>query len=112
MLNEDFKFKQNLNKDAYYKGSIDCALKIIQEEGIRVLLTSGLISTISREIVGYAGQFGGYFLAKRAFAKLEGWNVNDIGYLSMFMSGGLGGLACWLLSYPQDIVTILKGNIV
>ena len=48
-------------ENAYYKGSIDWALKVIQEEGLR-LLTSGLIATIFREIFGYAGQFGGYFL--------------------------------------------------
>ena len=35
--------------DAYYKGSIDWAVKVIQEEGLRTFMTSGLIATISRE---------------------------------------------------------------
>ena len=92
------------SKNAYYKGSLDWALKIIQEEGIHVLLTSGLISTIARESIGYAGQFGGYYLAKRAWAKLQDCSVNDLGYTSLFVSGGIGGLVWWLLSYPQDII--------
>ena len=96
-----------LRKDAYYKGSIDCALKVIQEEGLRVLLTSGLIATIFRELFGYAGQFGGYYLAKRIFAQLEGCNVSDVGHFSIFLSGGFAGFACWLLSYPQDTVTYI-----
>lgn len=36
-------------EEAYYKGSTDCAKKIISEEGFRVLMTSGLIATIFRE---------------------------------------------------------------
>ena len=90
--------------NAYYKGSLDCALKVIQEEGLKTLLTSGLIATILRETFCYAGQFGGYFLAKRWFAKIEDCTVSELSHTSLFLSGGIGGLFCWLTSYPQDIV--------
>lgn len=31
-------------------------------------------------------------------------SLDELGHVSMFLSGGIGGLCCWLLSYPQDIV--------
>ena len=89
---------------AYYKGPIDCSKKVIRDEGLKTLLTSGLIATILRETFCYAGQFGGYYLSKRAFAKAQGCKVDELGHFSLFISGGLGGLSCWLASYPQDIV--------
>ena len=89
---------------AYYKGSMDCTMKVIQDEGLKTLLTSGLLATILRETFWYGGQFGGYYLAKRSFAKLENWSVDDLSHTSLFLSGGIGGLFCWLFSYPQDII--------
>ena len=38
---------------------------------------------------------------------LEGWNVSDVGYLSIFLSGGFAGFAWWLLSYPQDTIIVV-----
>ena len=35
---------------------------------------------------------------------IEGTNVAELSRFSLFMSGGIGGLFCWLASYPQDIV--------
>ena len=91
-------------KKAYYKGPIDCSKKIIREEGMKVLMTSGLISTILRETACYAGQFGGYYMTKRAMAKVQGKSLDELSHVSLFFSGGIGGLCCWLSSYPQDIV--------
>mmetsp|Transcript_36172 Transcript_36172/g.35770 ORF Transcript_36172/g.35770 Transcript_36172/m.35770 type:complete len:140 (+) Transcript_36172:424-843(+) len=91
-------------KRAYYKGPIDCCMKVVREEGLSVLMTSGLISTILRETFCYAGQFGGYFLFKRALAQFHGCSLDELGHSSYFLSGGVGGLCCWLTSYPQDIV--------
>jgi len=91
-------------KTAYYKGPIDCCNKIISEEGLRVLMTSGLIATIFRETCCYAGQFGGYYLTKRGMAKMQGCKLEELGHFSLFLSGGIGGLSWWLSSYPQDIV--------
>lgn len=36
-------------KANYYKGPIDCSIKVVKEEGLSTLLTSGLITTILRE---------------------------------------------------------------
>ena len=64
-------------KQAYYKGPIDWALKVIKQEGLNVLMTSGLITTILRETACYAGQFGGYHYSKKLlvwilYSKFEG----------------------------------------
>ena len=67
-------------------------------------MTSGLITTIFRETFCYAGQFGGYFIMKRGMAMFQGCSLDELSHLSLFLSGGIGGLCCWLASYPQDIV--------
>ena len=39
--------------NAYYKGSIDCLVKIVSEEGISNGFFKGLVPTIVREIPAY-----------------------------------------------------------
>jgi hypothetical protein len=63
------QIQKEAKHEAYYKGSADCIKKIIVEEGPRGLF-KGLVSTITREIPCYAGQFGGYFYTKKVLAYL------------------------------------------
>lgn len=37
-------------------------------------------------------------------AKLHDCKLDELGYSSMFIAGGFGGISCWLASYPQDII--------
>ncbi len=77
---------------------------MIAEEGT-LSLFNGMVSTVLREIPCYAGQFSAYFVSKRLWAKhIDEVPVEDIGMLGCFVSGGIGGLACWACSYPQDII--------
>ena len=60
-----------------------------------------MTATILREVPCYAGQFGGYFYTKRLFADhIEGVSVDKVSQLACFISGGVGGFTCWLVSYP------------
>lgn len=56
--------------NAYYKGPIDCFSKILKEEGVNKGLFKGLVSTLSREVPCYAGQFGGFYATKQLLVKL------------------------------------------
>ena len=81
-----------------------CIKRIATEEGINGLF-KGLVATILREVPCYAGQFGGYYITKRTWATyIEKVDVAEISMLGCFISGGVGGFTCWLVSYPQDII--------
>ena len=86
---------------SYYKGPVDCVIRIVQEEGIRNGLFKGLVSTLAREVPCYAGQFGGIYMTKRLIANMHGTtNTSDLGPMSAFVAGGVGGFLAWLVSYP------------
>ena len=91
--------------DAYYKSSMHCFGRILREEGVSNGLMKGLVATVSREVPCYAGQFGGYFLAKRLWAEyIQKCDVTQVNTLGCFIAGGVGGFTCWFVSYPQDII--------
>ena len=77
-----------------------CIRRIATEEGVNGLF-KGLVATILREVPCYAGQFGGYYITKRTWATyIEKCDVADLSMLGCFVSGGVGGFTCWLVSYP------------
>jgi hypothetical protein len=51
---------------------MDCLKKIYREEGLRNGVFKGLLSTISREVPAYGGQFAAYFLTRRLLAGFKG----------------------------------------
>lgn len=77
--------------------------KVYKEESIRGLFR-GNVATIFREIPAYAGQFGGYYYAKKFFARLKNKKVEDLKNIELMFSGAIGGYFCWQLSYPQDVI--------
>jgi len=90
--------------NAYYKGPFDCMKKILAEEGLRSGLFKGMLSTMSREVPCYAGQFGSYFLTKKSIARLKGVDEKQLGPVDSFVAGGVAGYFCWFFSYPQDLI--------
>lgn len=91
-------------QNAYYKGSVDCLVKICREEGLRNGLFKGMLSTVLREVPCYAGQFGAYYATKQIISKAKGVDESQLTTFDLFVSGGVGGFFCWLFSYPQDII--------
>lgn len=43
-------------------------------------------------------------MTKRFLARIQGKDIHELGHLSLFISGGVGGFSCWLFSYPQDVI--------
>jgi len=83
---------------------LDIASTIRKQYGIRGLFT-GMTATIYREVPAYAAYFGCYELSREILAKREGKaSVEELSPLGYFISGGIGGIGCWLFSYPQDLI--------
>eukprot|EP00744_Colponema_vietnamica_P016320 GILI01022894.1.p1 GENE.GILI01022894.1~~GILI01022894.1.p1 ORF type:complete len:319 (-),score=68.34 GILI01022894.1:215-1171(-) len=90
-------------KNSLYKGPVDCVLKIIKTDGIKGIFR-GMSSTIYREVPAYAAQFGAYETVRRAMARSQNKEVKDLGPGWTLLAGGIGGISCWIFSYPQDLV--------
>lgn len=63
-----------------------------------------MFSTWFRETVGTMGYFYNYELAKKWLPKLKG--LQEPSSFDLLLSGGIGGLTCWIISYPQDVLQI------
>mmetsp|Transcript_32617 Transcript_32617/g.23558 ORF Transcript_32617/g.23558 Transcript_32617/m.23558 type:complete len:87 (+) Transcript_32617:523-783(+) len=82
---------------------MDATRKIIADEGF-LALNRGLMITIIREVPSFAGQFGGYNLTKQMLARMQNKRQEDLGVISLLTAGGVGGLTCWTVCYPWDII--------
>jgi len=80
--------------------------KIWKEGKIKALYT-GNVATMLREVPAYAAQFGGYYYAKKFFAKLENKKVEELNNIELMACGAIGGYCCWQFSYPQDVIKTL-----
>lgn len=96
------EYKNNSSKHHIYS----IVKKIYKEEKLQGLFR-GNVATILREIPAYGGQFGGYYYAKKFFAKLENKKVEDLRNTELMLSGAIGGYFCWQISYPQDVIKTL-----
>lgn len=61
-----------------------------------------MFSTIVREIPSIAAQFAAYEYLKAAFLRYSNSDRLSTGQVSV--AGGLAGMLCWFVSYPQDII--------
>lgn len=103
-----------------FAGPIDCIKQSYSRHGIKGLM-AGMSGTIYREIPGYAVLFACYEGLKTMIMPMPtavpardmevlGHQVveHDIDYSlypgRLMLAGGLAGVACWTVSYPQDVV--------
>ena len=75
--------------------------KVLREDGARGLWR-GNIACGAREVASYIGMFGTYEVLKSCFG--EDTSGPNASALSTVVSGGMAGVMCWTLSYPQDVV--------
>lgn len=91
----------SIGQSIQYKSGIDCVRKTIKNEGVKGLFKGG-VTTIYREIPGYAAQFACFELSKALFR--EFLDTDELPSVCIFISGMIGGFNCWFWSYPQDVI--------
>lgn len=91
---------QNRYKD--YNGFFDCAKKIATRYGVRGVF-QGFGATVLRNAPANGMYLGCYESMKRYQLK-EGQTVEDLTTAQLLLSGGIGGGAYWLTTYPLDVV--------
>ncbi|XP_011365713.1 mitochondrial ornithine transporter 2 [Pteropus medius] len=62
----------------------------------------GLSSTLLQEVPGYFFFFGGYELSRSFFA--SGRSKDELGPVSLMLSGGIAGICLWLVIFPVDCI--------
>ncbi|MDP2437091.1 MAG: MC/SLC25 family protein [archaeon] len=102
----------------FFEGPLDCIRKTHAHQGIRGLF-AGMAGTVYREIPAYALMFASYEGIKDLLiptpdrSKMENEiiknGVIDHDFSSMYpgrliVAGGVAGVLCWTISYPQDVV--------
>ncbi|KAJ9055792.1 hypothetical protein DSO57_1015445 [Entomophthora muscae] len=93
--------------NAKYRGLIDCAKQTVKRDGLAGMYR-GFTVTLARDMACFAGYFSMYhFMRDLYIERLAGPEVDrnsDLPMWYLLLSGGLSGIACWLTSYPQDII--------
>ncbi|KAK9363028.1 mitochondrial carrier domain-containing protein [Lipomyces starkeyi] len=91
---------QDKASGSLYKSPLDCAIKIVRNEGI-LAIYNGLEVTLWRHILWNAGYFGVIFKVRELMPKAEtpsGQTMNDL------IAGSIGGTAGTILNTPSDVV--------
>jgi solute carrier family 25 carnitine/acylcarnitine transporter 20/29 len=91
-----------LNPEENYKGNWDCAKKILRNHGLRGIY-SGYLSTLLRDMQGYAWFFFGYEATIHLLAG-PGKTKADLDYLQVMTAGVMAGFGLWGSMFPIDTI--------
>jgi len=83
-----------------YSGPLDCATKLIKEQGLANGLYKGTVATLLRDGPGSGAYFVGYEAFKRLLADEKG----NVGPFSTLFAGGMAGVFNWLVALPADVL--------
>jgi solute carrier family 25 carnitine/acylcarnitine transporter 20/29 len=87
-----------------YAGMTDCARQVFQKGGIPSLY-KGTALTLMRDIPGSIAWFGVYEVCKKQMVVVTGVkDVASLSPLSIMISGGFAGMACWAVAIPPDVL--------
>lgn len=81
-----------------FTSSIDCGLKVVQEDGIDGLVGRGLDATLWREVPGCALYFFVYAFLKQLSSD------SPIESFAPLLCGAAAGMIAWIPVYPFDVV--------
>ncbi|KAF6254069.1 mitochondrial carrier domain-containing protein [Scenedesmus sp. NREL 46B-D3] len=91
-----------LNPEENYKGNWDCAKKILRNHGLRGIY-SGYVSTLLRDMQGYAWFFFGYEATIHYLAG-PGKTKADLEYWQVMGAGVMAGFGLWGSMFPIDTI--------
>jgi len=86
-----------------YTGTLDCAKKVIAEEGLLAGMYKGWELTLLRDGPGSVAYYGAYELMKRAMKPADGSSA-EVSVLATLTAGGLAGCANWIVAVPPDVL--------
>eukprot|EP01090_Pellita_catalonica_P004083 TRINITY_DN13927_c0_g1_i1.p1 TRINITY_DN13927_c0_g1~~TRINITY_DN13927_c0_g1_i1.p1 ORF type:complete len:300 (+),score=28.39 TRINITY_DN13927_c0_g1_i1:201-1100(+) len=84
-----------------YSGPIDFIAKTVRTHGV-FSLTRGMLSTWMRDVPA----FGVYFWTYEGLRRIAAGDgdVESLGTIPQLLSGGMGGITAWIVTYPVDVV--------
>jgi solute carrier family 25 carnitine/acylcarnitine transporter 20/29 len=91
-----------INPEENYKGNWDCAKKILRNHGLRGIY-QGYLSTLLRDMQGYAWFFYGYEATIHYLAG-PGKTKADLDYTQVMMAGVIAGFGLWGSMFPIDTI--------
>ena len=92
------------NTKKVYANPVDAVKKIYRKHGFQGL-NRGLVATLWREVPAFTVYFASYDLICQWMIRRQGGvSLDDLSPFSLCMAGGLGGIACWIATYPVDVV--------
>jgi len=87
-----------------YAGPLDCAVRIVREEGAAGLWR-GNLGCLAREIPGNFAWFGAYELVLRGIQIARGYDRKaDVPLGFTALAGSVAGVAYWAVPFPADTV--------
>ncbi|KAK9446561.1 mitochondrial carrier domain-containing protein [Limtongia smithiae] len=91
---------QDRESGSLYKGPLDCAIKIVKNEGV-LAMYNGLEATLWRHILWNAGYFGVIFKVRAMLPKADTPTQQT---LMDLLAGSIGGTAGTIINTPLDVV--------
>lgn len=98
------RIKLMMQANPQYTNELDCASAVLRTEGLKGLMVRGLGPTLVREVPAY----GIYFVVYGLF--METPLADVLGQFAPLLFGALSGMACWIPTYPIDVVKTLVQN--
>lgn len=102
---ERIKILMQSDKSGVYKSEIDCAIKVISEDGLKGLLVRGLDATLAREIPGYGLYFVAYSLLMQSSIGLALGPT-----FSPLVCGAAAGCLSWIPVFPFDVIKTYEAH--
>jgi len=85
-----------------FNGTLDCAKKVVAEEGLLAGMYKGWELTLLRDVPGSVAYYGAYELMKRGMQPADG--SGQLSVSTTLVAGGLAGCANWIVAVPPDVL--------
>jgi solute carrier family 25 carnitine/acylcarnitine transporter 20/29 len=95
---ERIKILMQADDSNSYSSEIDCATKVLAQDGLQGLVFRGIDATLIREVPGYAL----YFIVYSVLINTD--ISHSLGFYAPLVCGATAGVSSWIPVYPFDVV--------
>eukprot|EP01035_Chromulina_nebulosa_P019191 gene19191-25037_t len=103
---ERVKILMQADSTKEYESDLDCAIKVLNRDGIDGLVFRGIDATLVREVPGYGLYFVAYSVLKASIIGVT------LGSAAPLVCGALAGSFSWIPVYPFDVIKTNMQNTV